>query len=56
MQSKTEHDKQARHRKLVGELSHMIPSVLDNGEYLVTDLVKTSTDDGIKIILIAQRR
>ncbi len=52
----TEHDKQACHRRLVKDLLHLIPSVLDNGEYFVTELFKSSTDDGIKIIITAKRR
>ena len=56
MQSKTEHDKQAHHRRLIGDLRHLISSVLDNGDYVATELYQSSTNDGIKITVVAQRR
>lgn len=44
------------HRRLISDLLHLVPSVLDNGEYFVNEISKSTTDDGIKIVIIARRR
>ncbi len=56
MRDKKWNEAHSCYRRLVGDLLHLIPSVLDNGEYFVTELYKTSTDDGIKITITAKRR
>jgi hypothetical protein len=44
------------HRRLIKELLHLIPGMLDNGEYFVKEISKSNTDDGIKLTVIAHRR
>lgn len=55
MRDKKQEDEYSRHRKLVKELSHLIPSVLDSGEYVVTDVIKTSTGGRLRIVIKAKK-